>query len=299
MSQSNTKAPTKKRARKSTKNAAKNSVVIAKAEKDFSTVPQPANEAMAFMQLLEKAAKDPEVDVGKMESLLRMKKEILHEQRVAAFNKDYLAAKLEMPRVTKDGEVMYPVDKNKPDGPKQSAFKWAKYETIDKAIRPIEVKYGFSRSFTTVTRDATGGGVTVTCRLLHKDGHYQEASIPVALDTSGGKNNVQAAGSSFAYGKRYTTEMIWDIVKEGEDDDGNAAFVEAPIDEAQLKAFQEIIDTWQIDTAKFCGHLKVESLAAIPNKMYPKAMNDLKAYVEKIKAVKASKEGTKHDNANQ
>lgn len=243
----------------------------------------PGDEAGAFMELLERAASDPTVDVGKMQALLNMKKEVVTEQRIAAFNRDFMAARLEMPRVSKDGSVSYPVNKNDPDGPKKEAFKFAKYETIDKAIRPIEIKFGFSRSFTTEPRQGDGGGIVVTCRLLHRDGHSVVAGIPVPLDTSGGKNNLQGYGSSFSYGKRYTTTMVWDIVTKGEDDDGNAAFAAAPIDEAQFAAMQAIIDESGIDTAKFCAHLGVDSLRAIPNKIYPKAMNDLKDAAEKRK----------------
>lgn len=238
---------------------------------------------MAFMALLERAATDPLVDVGKMETLLKMKKEVLHEHRQAAFNRDYLAAKLEMPRVRKDGSVEYLEDKNNKNSAKVKAFNYAKYEDIDKAIRPIEQKYGFARIFTTRPRATEGGGCVVHCQLLHRDGFFKEAEIGVALDASGGKNNIQAMGSSFSYGKRYTTEMLWDIVKEGADDDGNAAFAMAPIDEVQFKALQDLIDEWKIDTAKFVEHLGVESLKAIPNKMYPKAMNDLKDAVAKRK----------------
>lgn len=260
---------------------------MAKKETNFAAAPAkpltPVQQADAFMAFLERAAADPAVDVGKMKELLGMKKEILTEQRIAAFNADFMAARMHMPRVKKDGTVEYPVDKTKPDGPKKKAFDFAKYETIDKAIRPIEIEYGFSRSFTSAPRQGDGGGIIVTCRLLHKDGHAVEAAIPVPLDSSGGKNNLQGYGSSFSYGKRYTTTMVWDIITEGEDDDGNAAFAAAPIDDVQFKAMQDLIDEWKIDTAKFCAHLGVESLRAIPNKMYPKAMNDLKDAVAQRK----------------
>lgn len=242
----------------------------------------PEAEAAAFVALIERAARDKDIDVGKMQALLSMKKDILTEQRIAAFNRDFMAARMEMPRIKKDGTVEYPVDKNKPDGAKKKAFDFARYETIDKELRPIEMKFGFSRSFTTETR-AQGGGIIVFCTLLHKDGHSKTSSIPVPLDNSGGKNDLQGYGSSFSYGKRYTTTMIWDIVTEGEDDDGNAAFAGAPIDDAQFAAMQAIIDESGIDVARFCAHMKVESLRAISNKQYPKAMADLKDAAAKRK----------------
>ena len=237
------------------------------------------NDETGFLNFLERAAKDPSFDVAKFTALLDVKERQLNKQAEQAFNQAYTRAKLSMPRVTKEGSVEYPVDKNQPDGPKKKAFKFAKYEDIDKAIRPTEQAEGFSRIFTTEERE--GGGVIVHCTLLHKDGHSKTASIPVALDTSGGKNNIQAMGSSFSYGKRYTTEMIWDIVKEGDDNDGNYDIF--PIDDVQFEAIQTLIEETGTDTAAFCKHLKVESLKAITNKQYPKAVQDLKAKKDKIK----------------
>lgn len=224
----------------------------------------------AFLSLLERAAKDPAVDVGKMSALLDMQERVLNKKAEALFNQAYSAAKMEMPRIAKTGAVSYN---------DQKAFSFAKYEDLDKAIRPIERAHGFSRIFTTEERQ--GGGVIVHCTLLHREGHGKKASIPVALDTSGGKNNIQAMGSSFSYGKRYTTTMLWDIVTEGEDNDGN--FDVFPIDDAQFEEIQRLIDESQTDTAAFCKHMKVESLKAITQKQYGKATNDLKAKIETLK----------------
>lgn len=292
MSQSNTETKEKKKPGRKPRPAGLPAVAGQEQAAPLAVPSGPESEAAAFVALIERAARDKEIDVGKMQALLSMKKEVLTEQRIAAFNRDFMAAKMEMPRIKKDGTVEYPVDKNKPDGPKKKAFDFAKYETIDKELRPIEMKYGFSRSFTTEARQQ-GGGIIVYCTLLHKDGHSKTASIPVPLDNSGGKNDLQGYGSSFSYGKRYTTTMAWDIVTEGEDDDGNAAFAGAPIDDAQFAALQAVIDENGIDTARFCAHMKVESLRAITNKQYPKAMADLKDAAKKRKeaANKTAKEG--------
>jgi hypothetical protein len=40
------------------------------------------------------------------------------------------------------------------------------------------------------------------------------------LDTGPGRNQNQAMGSTLSYGKRYTAEMLLNIVREGEDTDG-------------------------------------------------------------------------------
>lgn len=256
-----------------------NQIVKAEENSDIAIIVQ--DDPGSFLAVIKEAAKDPTCDTGKMEALLNMHERLAKSQAEQNFNRDYMAAKLQMPRVTKEGSVEYPVDKNNPDGAKKKAFNFAKYEDIDKAIRPIEQSFGFSRIFTTEERAINGGGAVVTCTLIHKDGHSKAATIGLALDVSGGKNNIQAMGSTFSYGKRYTTEMIWDIVKEGSDNDGN--FDVFPIDHVQFEEIKRLIDESGTDIAKFCGHLKVESLMAITNKMYPKAIQDLKGKIEIVK----------------
>lgn len=238
-----------------------------------------------FIDIIDMAIKSQDVDIVKLQALLDMQERIMKHEREASFNRDYLAAKLEMPRVTKDGAVEYAEDKNKPNGPKVKAFNFATYENIDKVIRPIEQKYGFTRIFTTKQRGDAGGGCIVHCQLLHKDGHFKEAEIGVALDTSGGKNNIQAMGSSFSYGKRYTTEMLWDIVKEGADNDGNYDML--PIDDAQFAEISKLIKDSDTDVTRFCSHLKIESLRAMTNKLYPKAVQDLKSKIAKMGVINA------------
>jgi hypothetical protein len=79
---------------------------------------------------------------------------------------------------------------------------------------------GFSLSFDTAPRQGEGGGIIITGTLSHVGGHKRTASIPLALDSSGGKNNIQGMGSTFSYGKRYCATALLNIITEGEDDDG-------------------------------------------------------------------------------
>lgn len=225
-----------------------------------------------FLSMLERLAMSKEVDPAKMQAVLDVQERIMNKAAESEFNRDYLAAKLKMPRVKKDGSVEYLEDKNNKSGPKVTAFKYAKYEDIDKAIRPIEQEFGFSRIFTTAPRTGDGGGTIVHCTLLHKSGHSVKAEIAVALDVSGGKNNIQAMGSSFSYGKRYTTEMLWDIVKEGADDDANSV---DPIDEKQFKKLKKLIEETDTNEDEFKGYYNLEALDQMPKKIYQTAENIL------------------------
>lgn len=257
-------------------------------EKKEIIVQEPINltEGEQYLALIERIAVNKDVDPAKMQAILDVQERIMDKQAVALFNQAYLAAKLKMPRVRKDGKVEYLEDKNNKQGPKIEAFKYAKYEDIDKAIRPIEEEYGFSRIFTTSPRIGEGGGTTVHCTLLHKGGHSIKAEIAVALDVSGGKNNIQAMGSSFSYGKRYTTEMLWDIVKEGVDDDANSV---EPIDEKQFKKLKKLIQETDTVESEFIGYYNIEALDQMPKKIFGIAENILLSkknlqLTEKLKA---------------
>lgn len=218
-----------------------------------------------FLALIERVLLNPDVDPQKLNAILDVKERMMNKEAEQLFNADYLAAKLEMPRVRKDGSVEYLEDKNNKSGPKVTAFKYAKYEDIDRVIRPVEQKYGFSRMFTTVPRPGDGGGAIIICTLLHKSGHSVKAEISVALDVSGGKNNIQAMGSTFSYGKRYTTEMIWDIVKEGADDDANSVDL---IDDKQFKKLKKLIEETKTVEADFIGYYNIEALDQLPKKLF-------------------------------
>lgn len=161
-------------------------------------------------------AKDPAVDVEKLSALMAMQERMEARGAVAAFNTAFAAMEPLLPRIKKNGQVEY---KNK-DGKLEKAFRFSKWEDVDNSIRPILRSHGFSLSFETAPRAGDGGGLVVTGTLLHVAGYSKSSSIPLALDSSGGKNNIQAAGSTFSYGCRYTTRMLLNLISEGDDDDG-------------------------------------------------------------------------------
>ena len=180
--------------------------------------------ATNFLQMIERVATNPTVNVEAMKAILDMQRTLTRDEAERAFNRELAALAGELPRIVKKGKVEYLVDPKGPkDGPKQEAFKFSKYEDIDKAIRPLLIKHGFSLSFTTEPRVGDGGGLVMVGRLSHVQGHFQESRLAVALDNSGGKNNIQGMGSSSSYGKRYVTCMMLNIITEGEDDDANSA----------------------------------------------------------------------------
>lgn len=62
------------------------------------------------------------------------------------------------------------------------------------------------------------GGVKVTCRITHRDGHFEETSLVGPLDASGNKNPIQAIGSAVSYLQRYTLKAAVGVAASHDDD---------------------------------------------------------------------------------
>lgn len=167
----------------------------------------------AMYQGMIELAKDPSVDPAKMSAMLDMQERMIDRQNLTAYRRAMHGARSKMPRISKDGKIT-----NK-QGQVQSRF--AHYEAIDKIVRPLVEAEGLTYGFDTVSIE--GGRVGVTCIVSHVDGHEERfGPMPLAVDTTGAKNATQGAGSATSYGKRYTLCAAFNIVTDGEDDDGNA-----------------------------------------------------------------------------
>ena len=206
-------------------------------------------------------AKDPSVDVAKLAALLDMQAKMEARQAEREAIEAFTALSANLPRVKKTGVI---------DMGTKGSMKFAKWEDMDKVIRPLLVENGFSLSFNSVERP--GGGLTVTGELMHRSGHVRTATIALALDTGAGRNNLQAMGSSLSYGKRYCAEMLLNIVREGDDDDGTkggAAFVTAE----QVAELQGLIEETGADEAKFLQAAGAAHIGEIAAGAYTMAKN--------------------------
>lgn len=224
-----------------------------------------------MIDIIAKAASDPNVDVTKLEKLLDMQERIMEKQAEIDFNEALARISKLMPRIVKGGTVGYKEDKNNKNSATIEAFKFARYEDIDKAVRPLLEAEGFSLSFDTVMKD--GGGVVMTGTLAHKSGHKRCASLPLALDVSGGKNNIQAMGSTTSYGRRYTMCMLLNIVTVGEDDDATSAEFVTHEQAVEIDVLARKVGA---NIPAFLKWIGAESIQEIPAKNYAKAMKELK-----------------------
>lgn len=165
-----------------------------------------------ILNVIERAARDPSVDIDKMERLIAMQERVLSRQAKEAYDAALAELQPSLPVVTEHGGIK---DRN---GNIQSTY--ALWEDINDAIRPLLAEHGFALSFKTGRQ---GDAVAVTGILSHRGGHREETTLELPADGSGSKNAVQAIGSSVQYGKRYTASALLNITSRGEDDDGQSA----------------------------------------------------------------------------
>lgn len=226
--------------------------------------PSPAPAIGGYMAMIEKLATNPTAQsVEVIERMMNLQVQWETRQAEKEFNEALARIAQKMPRITKEKGVNYTKEG---EAPKKDAFKYATYETIDKLIRPLLVEEGLSLSYNTETRE--GGGAVVTATLSHKNGHSRRASIPVPLDTSGGKNNIQGMGSTYSYGRRYTMGMLLNIITVGEDDDGAGGAI---TDEQAVQIKDGLRET-DLNVVKFLKAMKAETVEEIRTKEFPRAL---------------------------
>ena len=171
--------------------------------------PQPDS----ILAIIREVARDPQCNVAAMQALLEMKERVDARDAEKEFNRDFALAMMEMPRGAKRGVK---------DMGQKGAIPFERYEDLDAAIRPIESKFGFARSFSTRISDK-GTGVILVLALTHRAGHAITSERYCPPDPGPGRNETQAIGSGESYGRRYLTKSRWNIVTVGEDDDAKSA----------------------------------------------------------------------------
>lgn len=170
-----------------------------------------------LLAVIATAARDPNVDVDKMERLLNTQERVLARQAKASYDTALAELQPKLPIITERGKIL-----NKQGGV-QSTF--AFWEDINEIIRPLLHEHGFSLSF----KSRPAGNMVVTIGILaHRDGHREETEVELPRDDSGNKNSVQGIGSSKSYGKRYAAFDLLNITTKGEDDDGATASSRRP-----------------------------------------------------------------------
>lgn len=225
------------------------------------------SESSAIVNMIERAARDPSVDVDKLRQLMEMRTQVEDKQAERDFYAAMNEVQSKLRRIRAD--AMNP----------QTRSKYATYAALDRALRPVYTEAGITLDFN--TGDAPEGMVRVMCD-VSKGGHVKHYKIDMPADGKGAKGNdvmtkTHATGSAVSYGMRYLLKMIFNIAV-GEDDDGNAASdTGARVSEEQLAELRTLIVDVGADIAKFCKYFKVEHLEDLAASKFTAAKQALEA----------------------
>lgn len=183
----------------------------------IDTPPQPApvSEATNLLAVIASAASNPNVDVDKMERLMQMHRDEIARQAAQAYAEGLVRVQRNMPTVRKDRTNT------------QTNSTYATLEAVNRVVTPLYTAEGFALSFGTEDSPLSEH-VRIVCDVIHRDGHSRRYFYDAPMDGHGigGKVNktpTHARGSAVAYGRRYLTNMIFNLTTSDEDDDGNAA----------------------------------------------------------------------------
>lgn len=173
----------------------------------------PTSEAHALIGAIERAARDPNVDIDKMQRLFSMRKEIAQEIAEREFNAAMNACQAEMRPIAADAENP------------QTRSKYATYAKLDKALRPIYTKHGFSISYDEAD-SPKAEHVRCLAYVSHSGGYTRTYRRDMPADGKGAKGGdvmtkTHAVGAAHSYGDRYLLKGIFNIAIGEDDTDGN------------------------------------------------------------------------------
>ena len=211
-----------------------------------------------ILEIIARAASDPNVDVSKMRELMAMQKEIVAEERRMVYVEAMRNAQNALPQFVKSARVVV-------KGIERSRF--APIEDIDAVLRPICFDNGFTIDDDVKTIDAKN--VLVICKVSHKEGHFVEKTLPVPIDFSEYRSGSQSTVASVTLAKRHLRKMHFNIVEKGEDSDGEPT--------ETISAEQALDLNTQIQDAGgklpgFLNHFKISALTELRIVDMPEAM---------------------------
>ena len=235
--------------------------------------PTPATETGAVLSMIAHAARDPSVDIDKMERLMAMQERMRREEAEQQFNAAMSACQAALPRVLRAATNSH------------NGSRYAKLEQIAKAVTPVITKHGFSLSFDT-EQDAPGGYVRMVCRVAHAGGFSRDVRADLPLDAAGSqgkanKTGIQAWGSTMSYGRRYLTLLVFNIAltDDPHDNDGQPSRggdIEF-ITEEQAMELRDLADSVEADLPRFLRFMQIQSLADLPATKFDAAVKALES----------------------
>ena len=237
-----------------TENVAAGDLIVVAKDEGLPVAAPVLSESAQMLAIIERASTNPDVDLAKMQQLIDMRNSMDDRAAAMEFTRSMALAQAEMEPVRADATNP------------QTKSKYAKLAALDRAIRPIYTKHGFSLSFDS-DPEAKENEVHILCYVTHREGHSKTYNVVMPADGKGAKGGdvmtkTHATGSGFAYGQRYLTKMIFNIAV-STDDDGNLAGIEK-ITAQQADTLRLMLSESDGNEQRFLSHVGVPNIHQIP-----------------------------------
>lgn len=226
--------------------------------------PQSMGEAGALISMIERAARDPAVNIDKFERLMGMKERAMTNAARVAFETAIAAAKGEIPPIVKNRSVDFTSQRGRTN------YRYEDLAEIARVVDPILSRHGLAYRHRSTQ---AGGKVSVTCVMSHALGHIDETTLEASEDHTGNKNSIQAIGSTATFLQRYTLKLALGIASTIDDDGRNSGAAPATTitnDEEQA-LYERIMTTGVTSIAGICKYFGVAALAEIRSADLPRA----------------------------
>lgn len=150
------------------------------------------------------------LDPATIREMMQLQRDWEAGEAKRAYTEALVRMKSELPAfIEKKHAADYTTDKGR------TYYTFAKISDVLEVVLPVLSRHGFSMTW---LPSNTGSNVTVTCRLTHSAGHSEETTMSAPPDAKGGKNPVQAIGSTQTYLQRYTACSMLGIATADMDD---------------------------------------------------------------------------------
>lgn len=252
-----------------------------------------------LLTLIEKLSENPEISPEKLKIIVDLQTQVEDRQAEEEFDDAMLRAQ----------DDVQELDWDKVNKESASKNRYVSYPKIDRMLRPLRKKYGFSQSYDTAPGD-TPDMPWACCDVTHittvngvRRRFRRRYRLPMPIDASGPKGGgvmtkPQAVHSGMSYMMRKLSQMIWNIplLIDKDDNDGNAVGSEMDTSKAQaLHAIYDLLDDFRKKaTLKFLAEKltrPISQVEDIPGDKY----ND--AHKTFAKALKSQTEEHAPENA--
>lgn len=232
------------------------------------------NEMAVMPQNIIQSAIEKGADLSQLEKLMELQERYERNEAKKAYVQAMADFKKDPPRIEKTKQVSF----------NKTQYKHALLADAAQVINKALSVYGLSAGWKTEQKDKQ---ITVTCTITHCQGHSESTSLTASPDDSGGKNSIQAIGSTVSYLERYTLFAITGLASHDQDDDGKKGETKY-ITDSQINELNSMMSENNLShDAKwlrgFLDWLKVETLDDLPANQFNKAKTALNDIIAKTK----------------